>query len=231
MKKLLTVVLVVSVLTACNGNRGAESRQDISVSETRFETEEDEIRQFMLDEYGISEEELEGYDLIRLMNDYDFRNTDYLAWEVREILEEQGQYYNNPEYTKIFHILDTENGGKLEKGSKVDRIGFLYNEGTEVKRLVFDLKEGNAYNDSTEAERMSGEQVQMLEDLADDYGIYGWDSYYGGVETKTTGSLGWKLVFECSDGSICTYSGYTQDMTHLPEKFSEVTNALTGICQ
>ena len=89
MKKLLTVVLVVSVLTACNGNRGAESRQDISVSETRFETEEDEIRQFMLDEYGISEEELEGYDLIRLMNDYDFRNTDYLAWEVREILEEE----------------------------------------------------------------------------------------------------------------------------------------------
>lgn len=188
-----------------------------------------EILAFMMEEYGFSEEELTEYDLIRLMDDYDFRDTDYSADEVREILDDQGEYYKRTGYTELFYFLDTDEGGRLTVGCEINRIGFLYNEGTLIRKVVYDIKEQKIYDNSVDAMDMTDEQAQALKNLAADYNIYGWDNYYGGDESETTGSLGWKLVFECSDGSECVYGGYTQDMTHLPDRFSDITESLLGM--
>lgn len=195
-------------------------------------TEFKEVMEFMTEEYGFEEKELEGYDLIRLMKDYDFRNLDYTADEVREILEDQGKYYQNDGYTQLFYALNAEEGGTLDRDSEIARIGFYYNEGTLIRKVIYDLESKKIYDNSVEPKEMTEEQYSALTDLASDYGIYEWDNYYGGEEESgSTGSLRWKLVFECSDGSQCVYGGYTQDMTHLPGKFNEIKKLLLSITE
>lgn len=218
------------------------TENDTSTDKSNAESEDDfmnknssdlsAIRVFMMEEYGLSEEELEGYDLIRLMDDYDFREMDYTTEEVREILADQGEYYKDTGYTELFYFLNAEEGGNIKDAGEVQRIGFLYNEGTIIRRVVYDLKEEKIYDDSTESVDMTKEQVQKLSTLVDDYRIYEWDNrYFEGDKIETTGSLGWKIVFECTDGSECVYGGYTRDMSNLPDHFSEVTDTLLGMTE
>ena len=196
---------------------------------TSVERKKESIRMFMMTKYGLNEDELKGLDLIRLMDDYDFQDMDYTADEIREILMDQGEYYQDTGYTDIFYFLDAEEGNKLSRGTEIQRIGFLYNEGTLNRKIVYDLKNGKYYNDSPNGISMTDAQVKTLHALPETYGIFEWDLYYGGTEAHTTGSLGWKIVFECSDGQICSYGGYTQDMTHLPDKFEDVVRVLFSI--
>ena len=209
---------------------GVTEAEDGSMNKS--ETEFREIMEFMTEEYGFKEKELEGYDLIRLMKDYDFRNLDYTADEVREILEDQGKYYQNDGYTQLFYALNAEEGGTLDRDSEITRIGFYYNEGTLIRKVIYDLESKKIYDNSAEPKEMTGEQCSALTNLASEYGIYEWDNTYDGEEESgSTGSLRWKLVFECGDGSQCVYGGYTRDMTNLPERFNEIKKLLLSITE
>ena len=205
---------------------GAYITESEDASMKSYETERDEILAFMMSKYALTEEELAGYDLVKLMADFDFRNLEYTADEVREILADQGKYYVDTGYTKLFSILDMKEDGKLTHDGEIIRIGFYYNEGTILRKIIYDLQEKKIYNNSVEPAEMSDPHYEKLSSLADDFGIYDWDNYYGGEEKPSTGSLRWKIVFVCADGSACAYGGYTNDMSHLPENFSDVRNVL-----
>ena len=36
-------------------------------------------------------------------------------------------------------------------------------------------------------------------------------------------------MFELEDGTYCVYGGYTSDMTHLPETYSDVNKELVSV--
>ena len=238
MKKNLLFSLCALVLLASGCGAGNEKipsdtkSSDVCITESEessmrsYETERSEILSFMMEKYALTEEDLAGYDLVRLNADYDFQNVDYTAEEVREILADQGQYYMDTGYTKLFSILDMKEEGKITRDSEIVRIGFYYNEGTLLRKIIYDLREKSIYNNSVEPAEMSDIRYKKLSALAGDYDIYSWDNYYEGEEKPSTGSLRWKIVFLCADGSACAYGGYTQDMTHLPENFTEVREVL-----
>ena len=83
--------------------------------------------------------------------------------------------------------------------------------------------------DNPDPNPLTDEQMKLLKELPDKWGIPKWDSWYEGEEESGTGSLSWKLVFELEDGTYCVYGGYTSDMTHLPETYSDVNKELVSV--
>lgn len=239
MRRIYYVLIMGAVLGlwGCSGRAGGgretrqEAEQETSVSrETEHVEEEDEMDDltFMMTAYGFREEELLGIDLKRLIEDYGLRREAYTADEVREILELEADVYQDDGSTELFSILEEE-GGTLKEGAEICRIGYYCNQGTLIRKLVFDLENQQFYVNNTDPQPLSKEQIRTLRELPSKWGIGKWDSYYEGEEEPSTGSLKWKLVFELEDGSCGVYGGYTKDMTHLPKTYQDVDRELNSV--
>ena len=48
-------------------------------------------------------------------------------------------------------------------------------------------------------------------------------------EQPSTGSFGWKFAFQLRNGTVCSYGGYTKDMTGLPEGFDIFYSAIPDV--
>ena len=48
---------------------------------------------------------------------------------------------------------------------------------------------------------------------------------------KSTGSLYWKLIFQLEDDTLCVYSGYTKDGTHLPESYGKFYKGIQSVIE
>lgn len=219
MKKLLFLVGMMSFSVLCSCKIvTVEKKEDTTIMPVETNSELD----FMIEKYGFTADELEGIDLIKFINEYQLKTRDFTADEVRELLATRGKYYIDDGKSKLYQIFDNEPGGSLSKDAKIAKVAFLYNEGTLEQRFIVDLEENKWYVDDAKSHDMSEEQKELIENLVTKCEIYNWDNYYTGDEQDSTGSLYWKLVFELEDDSLCVYSGYTQDGTHLPPNYSEL---------
>lgn len=131
--------------------------------------------------------------------------------------------------SKLFQIFDVQPGGRLMKEDQIKKLAFEYNSGTFRQSLIFDLENNVWYVDDATPHTLTTEQKAVITGLAEKCDIYSWDNEYRGRERDCTGSLYWKLAFWLTDDSLCVYSGYTQDGSHLPATYGEVLKALTAI--
>ena len=236
LKKILPVIfasLVLLLLCGCGDSSTAEktSEDDMKNGGKNMPDyiEITDNKEFMKEKYGLSDEELEGIDVDRLVSDFGFRNTDYTPDEVREILKEFGPTYTVNEADKIFSLLDME-GGTIGADDDITYIGFLENSGTLVTRMVFDIKGKVYYYDDAEPKALTDDQLAILAGLAEDYGIYNWDQHYLEEDlNESTANYSWKLVFYTADGTVASYDGYSPEGKCLPENYKEVKNKLRDI--
>ena len=234
--KILLPLLAAAAVSMC-GCQSSQTDHKEEVKEMTNETTnemmdessiyEDDLT-FMVETFGLREEELIGIDLKRLIEDYRLRTMDYTAEEIREILKDQGDMYQDDGTTELFSIFEQE-GGALKEGAEIRRIAYYRNPGTLVQKAVFDLEYEEFFVDNPDPHPLTEEQVKLLKELPDKWGITKWDSWYEGEEESGIGSLSWKLVFELEDETYCVYGGYTSDMTHLPETYNDVNKELVSV--
>lgn len=73
--------------------------------------------------------------------------------------------------------------------------------------------------------------MKALLDLLKQCKVYDWKNEYKGEEKKSTGSLYWKLIFQLEDDTLCVYSGYTKDGTHLPESYGKFYKGIQSVIE
>lgn len=184
---------------------------------------------YMMETYGLTEKELEGLELVRLIKDYQMVTLEYTPREVRTIIEEERDIYQDDGKSRVFSILDQNAENDLKTDSDICQIGFYRNEGTLIQKMAFDLKKQVCYGGDAKERPLSEEQISALKELPEKWQIAEWEHFYGGREQESTGSLQWKLVFELEDGTICAYGGWTGNGSHLPDTYRKVARELQAV--
>lgn len=220
---ILTVVWIC-LFTGLTYTCETESEGFINMPEKKQEN-----MNFFIQEYGFTADELIGYDLEKIIIDYNLKSLDYSGEEVRQILNESGNYYLDDGTTELFQIFSAVSNHEKKNESELIKIGYYYNSGTFVEYVVFDLEERCFYVNTAEPNPLSEEQCKALRELPERWGILDWDEDYRGEEEPSTGSLGWKLVLSYQDLSAFVSGGYTQDHTHLPVTFFDMNDELQKI--
>lgn len=188
-----------------------------------------EVVQYMINSYGLDKEELYAIDVLKFAKDYEIYERTYTPEEMRELLEDVKIYYEDDGTTALFSIFDCPDNGGLDYGVQINRIGYYRNKGTLIERIICDLRQKEVCVDIATPFALTEEQTSILEQLPFKYDIPSWENHYEGEEVENTGSFRWKLVFECDNGNLCAYGGYTSDGSHLPEHFVEVEDTLMKI--
>jgi len=184
---------------------------------------------YMMETYGLTEKELEGLELMRLIEDYQMVTLEYTPREVRTIIEEERDIYQDDGRSRIFSILKQNAEHDLKADSDICRIGFYRNEGTLIQKIVFDLQNRVCYAGDAEEKPLTEKQIAALKEIPEKWQITEWKHFYGGEEQESTGSLQWKLVFELADGTICAYGGRTGEGSHLPDTYRKVARELQAV--
>ena len=184
---------------------------------------------FMIENYNFTADELADIDLERFIEDYALDSLDYTPEEVQQILSDERDMYIDDGTTERFKIFDQKSDDTATPDLGITRIGYYYNEGTLLRRIVFDLENNVWYMDKNEAVPLGTDEADSLLSLDENYHVFQWDANYEGKEQDTTGSLRWKLVFEFKNGSYRSFGGYTKDMSHLPDNFREVNDLIKEI--
>lgn len=251
-KGILTVAFGIALLLMCSCSaeaQGKSTEQSLAVlnekaaeadkEESREEKEETQMAaagkemsdyDFLKTTYGLSDEELLGLDCIAFVKDYELRERDFSAEEVREIISDMKEFYPDDHTSAVFSILDKE-GKTLTAGAQVRKIAYYMNKGTLVQRFVADLDEQVCYIDDAVPHELDPDRIEKLKALPDKWNLFSWDSHTEGEEVPSTGNFDWKLVFELEDGSCAVYDGYTRDSSHLPDHFTEFETELIDLIE
>jgi len=252
---LVVVVAMASVLIAC-GKKGDEIYEDGKASTSNVEASEElssaestdfggskdaivenevseegedmqqQAIEYLIEKFGMTEEELQGVDAVKFIDDYKIKEFDYTAEEIREILSDQKYAYVDDGTTEIYDLIEKE-GDAVQSEDQIKRIAYRRVSGTEWKTAVFDLRKGEFYVDDTQAHEMTDEQKEMISSLYSTYGVEGWKREYYDARQATTGSFEWRLVLEYKDGNISSYKGYTtSNFDSFPDNFKEMDSML-----
>lgn len=222
---LISFLCSFALLSGCTSSAQNNSEE---VTQMLVDDERSADLQFMLETYGFREEELEGIDLSRFIADFELRSREYSAEEVRDILNAQKTMYIDDGSTALYSIF-SKDGRELREDDDVNQMGLYLNQGTSLQQFIFDLENNVYYVDTVEPIPLSSQQSVQLKELLREYKIYSWERHTQGEEERSTGSFGWKLVVRTVGGEYCTYDGYTQDGTHLPDSFTDFLNGIQRV--
>lgn len=226
LSRCLCAAMIGGILSACGTGQPADvPAEDAEV----YESETDDAR-FLTEKYGFSEGELDGYDASAFVDDYNLRNEDYTAEEVRQLFEENRTYYQITETDKVYQILAPineipEKGKDLTPDSDVVKIGFYENPGSLQKYMLFDLENSKYYVDDAVPHVLSMENTAALRNICSDTPICSWKHLSIENSGNSTGSYAWKLVFLLRDGTKCIYGGWT-DKDIFPAGFEQVSGII-----
>ncbi len=192
--------------------------------------ERNEALQFMMENYGFSEEELEGLDVIKFVGDFELCTRDFSAEEVHDILSAQKDMYVDDGSTALYSIL-SKDGRELRKDDSVNRMGLYLNNGTMRQQLVFEFEKDVYYVNNVKPRPLTTQQSAQLRELLEDCKVFDWERHTEGEEEESTGSFSWKLVLQTSNGEYCTYDGYTCDGSNLPDTFNDFLSGIQHIAE
>ena len=175
---------------------------------------------------GITEEEMEGLDVIRLVKDYEIDQRDYTTEEIREIIADEIEFYHDSKETALYSVLEEQGNANLEEDAVIAAVAYEYNNGSYYERGYIDLAEGYVCADTADKKDLAPEFAEKILEMVSKYEIFKWKHDYRGEEPKSTGSLGWKIVFRTRDNTYYVYGGFTSDGSHLPDHYDEVIGLL-----
>ena len=189
-----------------------------------------EEKKFMMETFGFTEEDLEGVDLIRFIEDYELREREWEAETVRQILESQRYMYVDDGTTAIYSIF-SKSGGTLEEGDIITKFAIEADRGNKEERTVMDLASGKYYSGDATARSLSDEQIQKIKELVEKYGVSEWKQNFSEEEpdADSTYSFSWLFVIETEDGKYCAYNGYCSKPDSIPDHVDETIDRVDEI--
>lgn len=237
-KKIATIMAVTTVICSALAVAGCAKDTQTALPDTAASVEGSgqDARAFLMDEFGYTEADLAGLDTEALVEDYQLRTENYTRQEVDEILSEYRHVYELTEEDEIYRILrdpdqDCSDSPDLPEGADIAKIAVYISSGTSQKRYLFDLDNDSFYaDDAVRQDLTAGQKEQMLSAITEAQ-IDKWPHYTDNTrsEQPSTGSFGWKFAFQLRNGTVCSYGGYTKDMTGLPEGFDIFYSAIPDV--
>lgn len=226
---LLSILCLIVPLSGCTGGTSNLMEEVDQMSIFDYDERSTGL-QFMMEAYGFNEEELEGVDVIKFIEDFQLRTRDFSAKEVRDILNAQRDMYVDDGSTALYGILSKE-GRELREEDTVNRMGLYLNSGTMWQQLVFDFEQDVYYINSTEPHSLTREQSTQLLELLRICSVSTWERHTEGDEDESTGNFRWRLVLQTVSGEYCAYDGYTGDGSNLPEHFNDFLAGIRDITE
>jgi len=260
MKKwYILILMVVLCISGCDNNVNEEAgiivqdEQNVievneydgnSVSENAQEEDrvviEDGIKFLMdeydfLEEYGYTEEDLEGYDVTAFVNDYFPDNPSEEIAKSRfdnflDFYKLDEEYYFN----KKTAFMNSRNySEQVTKADKIAKIGYTFYVNNEHETFIYILDEGLMYYTSVGMEEyrkatLDEGVVESLSNIIEDYDIDTWENKFNGPNRNTTGYVGWELYLELNDGRVICYSGGAESSTDFSNDMLSLESCLTG---
>ena len=188
--------------------------------------------QFLIESLGCTPEELDNLDVIEFVDTLGLRTDKGSTVDVHELISTLQEDFEDDGTSDIFMITTAEGGSKISDGVTISKIGFIESSGNNPEtRAVFDLEKKHFYlrETGTTPYELTKEQAESLSDITDRNKVSTWESVTNGGDDNTTGSYGWKLVFQDTEGTYYVYSGYTPDSGTLPETYSALAGELKSI--
>ena len=175
-------------------------------------------KEYLLEHFDISEEDLEGVDVESFLSTYDIDVDKIEKYDIPELLkffveEDAAEGMMSYEY-----MLEEPVNTPLTQDN-VDtlvRIIWQINEGDGTEALAFDFENERIYEGYRIEEFDKNELIGCADDtikqkviqVITDYEIYDWNDYYQGGSTEgTTASYNWQMAIEFSDGTIYRTGG------------------------
>lgn len=219
---IATIFCIIFAIFGC-GNITQVKGDTQSMENVDIHTFDD--KEFLVEVYGFTEEELAGIDIERFKKITRFRENIQNSDELKRQFSNLRDSLLEGDHTDTFLLLTVEAGEKLQEGTEIEQIGFYLNAGTFVQKSLFDVEKNVFYVDDDTAHPLS----EDLSAITDKYEVYKWKNNTRGSEHDSTGSYEWKLVFKDVNGTKYVYSGYTKDGSHLPDTYSELSDELISI--
>lgn len=193
------------------------TNDDEKISDNNKKAEKDILMvedgaKFMIEEYGFTEEELEGYDVTAFVNELLLDRPS--AENARLRFEDGKEFYRITDeylFNKYSAFSDfKENTGKILPEDVIKKIGYKTYENNEYSWYIYDLETGMGYYNDIVPETIDDYKLEQLKSIVSRNNIDTWDNEFLGPDRNTTGSMAWDLSFELEDGSVRCYTGYAE---------------------
>jgi len=207
-------------------NKGEMNNKELTPEEIHLRALDD--KEYLMEVYGISSEDLEKVNIDLFSKIVDFRNSNDMNDLVKMRFDALKEKITDDNYSDIYLILSPETNKKIPQGTKVKKIGYYINPGTFAQKMVFDLENKVFYVDDYTEYKFD----EDLMTIVDDYKIYEWDTYaVGEKDDNSTATYGFKLVLLGEDDHKYVYEGH--GMLDLPflDEYWKLSKKLTDITE
>ena len=238
-RRMMAALLIIACTVMAAGCSKSGSPAQPSASgepETAAAAEQvQDAKDFLQEQFGYTDDELDGIDAEALVNDYDMRNETYTREEVDAILAEYRGVYTVTDEDKIYEILgntddDCSDSPDLPADAQITKAALYISSVSSQNKYLFDFEEHCYYVNDANVRFMTQNQEERLLKAFRNAHIENWPHYTDNTETEaeTTGSFGFKIALQIADGTVCSYGGYTKDMTGLPNGFDGIYATVAG---
>lgn len=242
------IIMLCLVMGCGNNNQKDEVIKSVAptpIVETKEnETEQkeepitmEEAKEIMINKYGFSEEEIEGYDVraylqyMKLDRPVSHSIHDDPPIEiVRDDFNLMKEDYLIGGYNSIFGFLGTSPSEPISTTDKFVKVGIKLNIGESPdEQYVYDLTNKVYYHDDVEPMEMSDSRVERISNIVKECNITSWDVHTVVDDDEgSTGSYGWSIVFELENGTDIAYKGFVQYEEDLFPDFVKAREILAG---
>ena len=225
---IIIVVLCICMVTGCKkDNSKSDVATDMSVTE-KMESGEDNENMTLItvdefkEEYNLSDEDIEGYDVEGMIKEYSLTREDFELWNLYERMKldaEAGIRYGYNLDTIIQKKCRTATAEDdfsraryfvLEVETYGDTDGDCY-----TKNIVIDPESDMAYYDASKKDfsnckkviNLSDEQMNQIKNDIDRMQLANWESDTLTAPSYVPGEYAWKLYIVMDDTDTIKYSG------------------------
>lgn len=240
---LMLLCIVLVVMCGCAQEKVNDEKKEAVTQKEEISGEDDKMmwraitKEYLLEHFDISEEDLEGVDVESFLSTYDIDVDKIEKYDIPELLEffveeDAAQGMMSYEY-----MLNEPADGTLTSESVKDMVRIIWqkNEGDGSEALAFDFEKGKIYEGYRIDNFSNHNLIGIAEDtvkqkviqIISEYDLYNWKEYYkGGSIEGTTASYNWQMAIEFSDGTLYQTGGDGMGAEAFPENMYEFIAAL-----
>ena len=235
---VLVVVLLVLGMAVADISYYLINRNDL-VENSSLEGEIVIDKQYLIENHGVSEEELEGIDIAHFVWYCGYTSEELYNYDVSELLISYRRYLEAKEareeiekskkddYAEMFSR-EYKGGYEDEYQSEITIIAVEVTDGSYRESVVFDLANQtyyfgelmdvtDDYSQATASGELSEEDVEAIRELVGEAEVSQWKADMGWARPWDNDYSTYVMQIECSNGNSYGYTGIRK----LPENFSD----------
>lgn len=235
---VLVVVLLVLGMAVADISYYLINRDDL-VENSSLEGEIVIDKQYLIENHGVSEEELEGIDIAHFVWYCGYTSEEFYNYDVSELLISYRRYLEAKEareeieqnkkddYAEMFSR-EYKGGYEDDYQSEITIIAVKVTDGSYRESVVFDLANQtyyfgelmdvtDDYSQATASGELSEEDVEAIRELVGEAEVSQWKADMGWARPWDNDYSTYVMQIECSNGNSYGYTGIRK----LPENFSD----------